>query len=194
MEATEALKLFFNLALVETSKVDADRSEEDLQKSFATKFEACISSILNLIKGISLSATNPLSSPLLNAVHALLHVPYSSSWDRDVVTKLTEALILAVPDLVGDEEEENFDRLREEQVDDTIAPVLLVLRKAAANDKVSREYLSQTLLPSERYVVTAATVRASNMASIDNSTLTTIYLPLATGLSQSIREAIFQLA
>lgn len=155
MEATEALKLFFNLALVDTSRVDEAHSEEDLQRVFAGKFEQCISHTLNLIKEIPLSATNTLSSPLLNAIHALLHIPYSSSWDERVVAKLAEALTLAIPDLISDDDEENLDRLRERQADNTIAPLLLVLRRAAANDQTSKAYLSKTLLPSERYAFTS---------------------------------------
>ncbi|CAO3662767.1 unnamed protein product [Umbelopsis ramanniana] len=149
MIITEALKLFFNLALVETSKVDEENSEEFLQKKFANKFEQCISRILDLIRDIPLSPTNTLSSPLLNAIHALLHVPYTSGWDQGVVGKLTEALTLAVPDLVGDDSEENIDQLRERKSDDTIAPLLLVLRRAAAHDQSSREYIAKELLPRE---------------------------------------------
>ncbi|KAI9282041.1 guanine nucleotide exchange factor [Umbelopsis sp. AD052] len=146
---TEALKLFFNLALVETSKADEDNSEEFLQKKFANKFEQSISCILTLIRDYPLSPTNTLSSPLLNAIHALLHVPYTSDWDQYVVAKLTEALTLAVPELVGDGLEENVDQLRERKADDTIAPLLLVLRRAAAHDKFSRDYLAKELLPRE---------------------------------------------
>ena len=152
MIITEALKLFFNLALVETSKVDEENSEEFLQKKFANKFEQSISCILNLIRDIPLSPINTLSSPLLNAIHALLHVPYTSGWDQGVVGKLTEALILAVPDLVGDDSEENIDQLRERKSDDTIAPLLLVLRRAAAHDQSSRGYIAKELLPRERFV------------------------------------------
>jgi hypothetical protein len=152
MVVTEALKLFFNLALVETSKVDEVNSEELLQKNFATKFEDCISCILELIRDVPLSPSNTLSSPLLNAIHALLHVPYAPRWDQNIVTKLTDALILAVPDLVGDDPEENIDRLRENKADDTIAPLLLVLRRTASNSKSSRESMAEKLLPSERFV------------------------------------------
>lgn len=152
MIITEALKLFFNLALVETSKVDEENSEEFLQKKFANKFEQSIFCILNLIRDIPLSPTNTLSSPLLNAIHALLHVPYTPGWDKGVVSKLTDALILAVPDLVGDDPEEDIDQLRERKADDTIAPLLLVLRRAAAHDQSLRNIIAKKLLPQERFV------------------------------------------
>jgi hypothetical protein len=152
MQTTEALKLFFNLALVMTSEEDNEHSEEAKQKAFAAQFEDCIQSILRLVQFIPLSIPNTLSSPLLNAIHALLHVPYSENWNHGVISNLKEALTLAVPELVGDDSEENFEILRTNQADNKLAPLLLVLRRAAAEDLKSRRYMAETLLPNERYV------------------------------------------
>lgn len=152
MQTTEALKLFFNLALVMTSEADNEPSEEVKQKEFAAQFKDSIKSILRLVQFIPLSTPNTLSSPLLNAIHALLHVPYSEDWSSGVISNLKEALTLAVPELVGDDSsEENFERLRANQADNTLAPLLLVLRRAAAMDADSRNFLAETLLPSEKY-------------------------------------------
>ncbi|KAG2182281.1 hypothetical protein INT43_007208 [Umbelopsis isabellina] len=150
MQTTEALKLFFNLALVMTAEADNESSEEAKQKEFAAQFKDSIKSILRLVQFIPLSTHNTLSSPLLNAIHALLHVPYSEDWNRGVISNLKEALTLAVPELVGDNSsEENFEQLRANQADNTLAPLLLVLRRAAANDMESRNFLAESLLPSE---------------------------------------------
>ncbi|KAI9322721.1 guanine nucleotide exchange factor, partial [Dichotomocladium elegans] len=162
---SEALKLLFNLILVET------RRKEGKEEEIGAYFSGCLAPIYTIVFDIPISKPMPLSPPTNYAVQALMQFPFSAiynSWSNYVhrrqnqipsealhnicANRMCDILEGTLNYLIPDGNPDNHASTSSEQnVDATIAPLVLVMRKVMAEDPGFRESFMSRLLPSERY-------------------------------------------
>lgn len=156
---SEALKLLFNLMLVEIRKSGAA----------SVHFKACLPSIFKILFVVPYFEPQPLVPPHSQAIHALMQFNYETiaevwtaqeDWtstlceEKDrftfIATKLVDLLDRAVHVLIptGDPDSEDT-----QQADATLAPLLLVIINLAEGDPNTRRSLAELMLPNEKYVL-----------------------------------------
>ncbi|KAK4516659.1 uncharacterized protein ATC70_011636 [Mucor velutinosus] len=162
---SEALKLLFNLMMVEA------RSENAMDTSQA--FKECLVPILRLIFHVPFAEPQPLVPPHAQAIHALMQFRYTaiaqvwseqSQWTRQLYSKdgdndddahgyryiantLVDVLDKSIHVLIpsGDPDHDGS-----QSVDATIAPLLLVLLCLAEGDETFKQAMIKQMLPREK--------------------------------------------
>lgn len=160
---SEALKLLFNLLLVDSRTRSA---EQEINSSF----EKCLVPVFRLLFKVPFSEPQPLVPPHSQAIHVLMQYPYktiSKVWESQsewtcelydsaeegrtfIATTLVGLLDQSVHTLIpnGDPDDVNGS----EQVDATLSPLLLVLRSLAEGDPLLSKAMAKLMLPNEKYV------------------------------------------
>ncbi|CAO3626815.1 unnamed protein product [Mucor fragilis] len=158
---SEALKLLFNLMLVEA------RSENAMDTNQA--FQECLVPILRLMFHVPFAEPQPLVPPHAQAIHALMQFQYTtiaqvwtqqSQWTQQLysskedangfkymantlVDTLDKSIHVLVPS--GDPDHDGS-----QSVDATIAPLLLVLASLAEGNEACKEAMIKQMLPKEK--------------------------------------------
>lgn len=156
---SEALKLLFNLMLVESRK-------EPESSSASENFEQCLVPIIKILFTVPYFEPQPLVPPHSQAIHALMQFNYETiakvwasqhEWtstlykDSDgytfIATTLADLLDRAIHVLIpsGDPDADNV-----QQADSTLAPLLLVLVNLAEGDSNIKQTLAKLMLPREK--------------------------------------------
>lgn len=159
---SEALKLLFNLMLVEARSENATM---DTNQSFKN----CLGSILRLIFMVPYAEPQPLVPPHSQAIHALMQFQYTtvaqvwseqSNWTKQlhqdiddehgyefITSKLVKLLDQSIHVLIssGDPDQDG-----NQSIDATIAPLLLVLLSLAEGDQVFKHAMVKLMLPKEK--------------------------------------------
>lgn len=158
---SEALKLLFNLLLVEARREDAMDTNQ--------AFQQCLVPILRLIFRVPFAEPQPLVPPHAQAIHALMQFQYTtiaqvwseqSQWTRQLYAKqedehgyiymantlvnvLDKSIHVLIPS--GDPDQDG-----NQSVDATIAPLLLVLVSLAEGDEAFKQTMIKQMLPREK--------------------------------------------
>ncbi|KAG2208077.1 hypothetical protein INT47_010439 [Mucor saturninus] len=162
---SEALKLLFNLLLVDSRTTRGEEGEvgSSEQNLLPGTFEDCLNPVFRLLFNVPFSEPQPLVPPHSQAIHTLMQYPYEtiarvwskSPWAKQgeaccipIATTLVELLDRSVHTLIphGDPDDVNGS----EQVDATLSPLLLVLRALAEGDSSLSQYMAKRLLPNEK--------------------------------------------
>lgn len=160
--ASEALKLLFNLMLV-------DSRYQDCNHKSAEYFKGCLVPIFYILFEVPLVEPQPMVPPHSQAVHALMQFTnevITSTWKAQVewlsrvcntlekesvlvsntfITLLDKSIHALIPsgnpdsDLPSDHQ----------HVDATLSPLLLVIRNLTEGNALLREKMSERMLPSE---------------------------------------------
>jgi hypothetical protein len=153
----EALKLLFNLMLVESRMGDS---------SVAEKFEACLVPIFHILYVVPAPEPLPLSPPHSHAVHALMQYPYEitskmwkqqKEWTRTMYSTVEEGhefithvfidfLDRSLRHLIPEGDPDNCSNA---QVDAILSPLLLVIRNLADAEVSFRTIFASHMLPTK---------------------------------------------
>lgn len=161
---SEALKLLFNLLLVENRR---DEAKDDETGQY---FSSCLPPIFDLLFVWKLHKPMPLVPPVNYAIQALMQYPYSAmrlvwkTYAQDTfkpkpgqgtrelaATRLMDFVEYSLKYLIPTGDPDNLGSMaKEHTADAALAPLLLVIHKLAANDSLFLEKFKLRMLPSER--------------------------------------------
>ncbi|CAG8507295.1 7958_t:CDS:2 [Paraglomus brasilianum] len=157
MILNEQLKLLFNL-MMNDPKIEKVNKEE--QPAISFKFEKLLAPVLRVITELKQSGPFPMTPPHSHAVHALLNFPvaqYKKVWFPDnqkegeshlLIDKLVDMLKKMVFFIVkGDPDDNNSGKSNGLDMDEAIAPFVVLLKKLAEDDYDARVMLKSKLLP-----------------------------------------------
>ncbi|KAI8994691.1 guanine nucleotide exchange factor [Pilobolus umbonatus] len=159
----EALKLLFNLMLVDSRSLTKEDEENVVT---AEKFRDCLMPIFHILVKIPFDTPQPLSPPHSHAIHALMQYPYSvvaNVWEshsqdteslgsiESVADRLIQSLYHAIQYLIPTEDSDQPRQgTASQQVDAILSPLLLVLRAFAEGSEKLRSVMVDSMLPRER--------------------------------------------
>ncbi|KAI8091159.1 guanine nucleotide exchange factor [Gilbertella persicaria] len=155
---SEALKLLFNLLLVESRQSDTPDATDT--------FRQCLVPVFHLLFAVPYPEPQPLAPPHSQGIHALMQFPFETiavvwraqkEWTKTlyntveegaefVVNILVNVLDRAIHVLIPNGDPDHTDH--EQQADAAIAPVLLVLATLAEGSPYVQKSLSARMLPS----------------------------------------------
>lgn len=161
---SEALKLLFNLLLVE------NRRDEGKEDEIGQYFSSCLPPIFDLLFVWKLHKPMPLVAPVNYAIQALMQYPYSAMrlvWKtyaketfkpgpgegtREIAAaRLMDFVEYSLKYLIPTGDPDNLGSMaKEHNADAALAPLLLVIHKLAANDTAFADHFKLRMLPSER--------------------------------------------
>ncbi|KAG2222072.1 hypothetical protein INT45_007958 [Circinella minor] len=167
----EALKLLFNLILVDIRSANNDKEAEE---AVGRRFQCCLEPILTILFTFPIQYPMPLIPPYTHALHVLMQFPYTimrESWyanakvrelhetlevGRDIVsTRFCEMLEGALAYLIPSGDPDDLDTTSPSSpaanynVDATLSPLILNIRIVAAGEPHFVEYFKRHMLPSE---------------------------------------------